>query len=253
MTFLASFRPTRVVLTTAILALVGCAAAASALAANARPDAAFGAFPGDPVSGETVRFVSYACDPDGRLSEQAWDLDGDGSFGDAFGPSASRAFQAGSRVVSLRVTDGEGAVAVRRRTVDVAPGRPEYLVPRPPPPLRLLSPFPVIRLAGRVTEFGVRVRRLSVRSAPVCSRVTVRCRGERCPWRSSTKVMGRRPLRFRKLERFLPAGVVLEVLVRKRDRIGRYTRWRLRGSRPPVRRDLCLRFEDRGGTRCPED
>lgn len=231
------------------VALLTCAAASSAVAANVRPDASFGAFPNEPVSGQTVNLVSYACDPDGRLVEQAWDLDGDASFDDAFGPSASRAFLAGSQVVGLRVTDNDRATAVRWRTLDVAPGQPEYALPRPfrPP---LLSPFPVVRLAGIVTETGVRVRLLAVR-APVCSRITVRCRGRGCPRRRSSKLAGRRSVRFPAFQRNLAAGVVLEVLVRKRDRIGKYTRFRVRLNRPPARRDLCLRFEDTQGTPCP--
>jgi hypothetical protein len=72
------------------------ACASSAFAANAGPDASFGFFPRDPVSGQTIRFVSYACDPDGRLAGQAWDLDDDGAFDDALGATASRRFLPGA-------------------------------------------------------------------------------------------------------------------------------------------------------------
>lgn len=237
---------------TAVMALGVGGATSPAFGADQRPDASFAPFPSDPVEGQPVRFVSYGCDPDGGRTEQAWDLDGDGLFDDAFGPSASRTFAAGSRRVSLQVTDNEGRVAVRRRTLVVAPGRPDYVLPEPSG-TRLLSPFPIVRLAGRVSAEGLRVRRLTVRSAPVCSRITVRCRGGGCPRRRSKTVMGRRPVRFRAFERNLAAGVVLEVLIRKKDRIGKYTRFRLRESRAPARRDLCLRYEDRRGTRCPQD
>jgi hypothetical protein len=237
-------------LTATGLGLLTCATGSTALAANVRPDASFGVFPTEPVAGQTVRLVSYGCDPDGRLDEQAWDLDGDGRFDDAFGPSASRSFQVGSPVVGLQVTDEEGATAVRWRTLEVGP-RPQYPVPRPfrPP---LLSPPPVVTLAGRVTGSRIRVRLLAVR-APVCSRITVRCRGRGCPWRRSSKLMGRKRVRFPALQRELAAGVVLEVLVRKQDRIGRHTRFRMRANRPPARRDLCLGFRDRRGTPCRPD
>jgi hypothetical protein len=231
--------------------MLGGSSAAAGPAPNALPDASFGFFPSDPVAGQTVTFVSYTCDPDGQLAEQAWDLDGDGSFDDALGGVAAGAFAAGSHLVGLQVTDREGALAVRSRTLAVAPGRPEYALPRPfKPPL--LSPFPVVRLAGVLTRTGARVRRLSVR-APVCSRVTVRCRGRSCPRRRSSKLMGRRRMRFDVFERRLRAGTTLEVLVSKRDRIGKYTRFRIRRGRPPRRLDRCLRFGDTRGTPCPRD
>ena len=84
---------------------------AASTAFGAPPDASFATFPTDPVAGQTVRFVSYACDPDGGSIEQAWDLDGDGIFNDGFGPAASRAFRAGSPAVGLRVIDDEGSAA----------------------------------------------------------------------------------------------------------------------------------------------
>jgi hypothetical protein len=216
-----------------------------------RPDASFGFFPRDPVSGQTVRLVSYACDPDGSLAEQAWDLDNDGSFDDGLGREITRSFPGGSHVVSLRVTDRKGAVAVGARRIDVTPGAPEYVIPRPIA-TPLLSPFPVVRLSGRVIGSRTRIGLLTVR-APVCSRVTVRCRGRSCPVRRSTKLMGRKTLRLRRFERRLRAGMRLEVLISKRDRVGKFTRFVIRRDRPPQRLDRCLRFGDNRGSRCPSD
>ena len=71
--------------------------------------------------------------------------------------------------------------------------------------------------------------------------------------RRSTRVIGRKAIRFRTFERVYTPGSVLEVLVRKRDRIGKYTRLLMREGRPPMRQDLCLRFEANRGTRCPSD
>ena len=248
----AGLRRRRVAALTATgLAILTGAAASTALAANVRPYASFGVFPNDLFSGETVRLVSYGCDPDGRLAEQAWDLDGDGRFDDARGTSATRTFRVGSPVVGLRVTDQDGAAAVRWRTLEVGPRPPEYSLPQPfSPPL--LNPPPIVRLAGRFTDTGVRVQVLSVR-APVCSRITVRCRGRSCPWRRSNRVMGRKTVRFPALQRELAAGVVVEVFVRKQDRIGKYTHFRIRRNRPPARRDLCLGFRDARPRPCPPD
>ena len=49
----------------------------------------------------------------------------------------------------------------------------------------------------------------------------------------------------------LRAGATLELLVSKRDRIGKYTRFRIRRGRAPQRFDTCLRFGATRGTRCP--
>ncbi len=109
----------------------------------------------------------------------------------------------------------------------------------------------MIRLAGRLTERGARIRLLTV-DAPVCSRATLRCRGRGCPVRRATRVFGRKPIHFRAIERKrLRAGVRLEVLVSKRDRIGKYTRFRIRRNRAPARFDTCLRFGDQTGSACP--
>ena len=230
------------------LVLASVAAASTALGANARPDASFGVFPSDPVSGQTVRFVSYACAPDGRLAEQAWDLDGDDVFDDAFGRTASRVFAPGEARVGLRVTDDEGATATRRRDLTLGPA-PDYFVPTP---FRapLLSPFPVVRLTGTLTADGVRIRLLAVRAA-ICSRISVRCRGRSCPFRRHTRLAGRKRVRFPTLRRQLVAGVVLEIFVRKRDRIGKHTSFRIRANRPPLRRDRCLRPGRSRPVRCP--
>ena len=233
----------------ATLALLG-VWSSPASAANALPDASFGVFPSNPVSGQTVRLVSYACDPDGYLFDQVWDLDGDGLFDDAFGREVTTTFDAGSHTVGHQASDLTGAEATSSQLVEVAPGQGESLIPPPfnPP---LLSPSLVIRLAGRLTERGAFVRLLTV-DAPVCSRATLRCRGRGCPVRRATRVFGRRPIHFRAIERKrLRAGVQLEVLVSKRDRIGKYTRFRIRRNRAPARFDTCLRFGDQTGSACP--
>ena len=227
------------------------ACAGGAAAANDRPDAGFGLFPPNPVSGQTVRFVSYACDPDGKLAKQAWDLDDDGSFDDALGRKPSTSFAAGRHRVRLRVTNRQGVTATRSRIVDVAPGSPDYVDPfsfEPP----LLSPFPVVRLSGSVSGARTRINVLSVR-APVCSKATVLCTGEDCPFRRSTKLTGRGPTRFPGAQRGLLAGNTVKVIVTKRDRIGKFTSFRLRANRAPKRLDRCARFGSSRGIRCPRN
>jgi hypothetical protein len=208
-----------------------------------------------------VTFISYSEDPDGDIVDQSWDLDEDGIFDDATGPIAIHSFSlAGETTVRLRVTDDRGAAATRSLTVLVREGPggstgppaspsntqssagpaplPKPLSAATPPP-SLLSPFPIVRLVGSVTPLGTRITLLSV-SAPKGSRASVRCRGRACPVKRAERIVGRRPVRFPVLERLMPGSVVLEVLVHRGDRIGKYTRLKLRGGRRPRRADGCL-------------
>ena len=240
------FRPSRSAV--AVVALLAWPAAA--IAADQIPDADFSVTPDDPRAGQEVRFESSSCDPDGRLIRQAWDLDGDGAFDDALGPVATRTFAvAGSHSVGVEVTAAGGATDQRRRTVMVDT---EYALPRPDSD-RLMSPYPVVRLAGRLTVNGARIRLLSVSRAPKCAVVRVSCRGRSCPARSVTRFKGRGPLRFRRFQRRLRAGAVLTVRVSKGDTIGKYTQFLIREGRAPRRRDRCLRPGESRGSACPRD
>jgi hypothetical protein len=197
-----------------------------------------------------VTFVSYSDDSDGRLIVQAWDLDGDGFFNDATGAVVTRRFSVpGQQTVTLRVTDEDGAASTASVTVVVrdqstgsaaGPSRPSSPTLSGPPPLpKLLSPFPIVRLAGSVTQAGTDIDLLTVR-APKGSRALVRCRGKGCPIRRTEKVVRRSPLRVRGVERLVPAGAVMEVLVSRGDRVGKFTRFKFRQNRRPVRSDGCL-------------
>lgn len=239
-------RPSRSAVT--VLALLAWPAAA--LAADQAPDASFSFSPDDPQAGQQVRFESSSCDPDGRLVSQAWDLDGDGAFDDAEGPSATRTFAApGAHRVGLEVTAVGGETDRSRRTVSVDT---VYALPRPDRD-RLMSPYPVVRLAGRLTPTGARVRLLSVSRAPKCAVVAVSCRGRSCPARRVTRFVGRRALRIRRFERRLRAGTVLTVRISKGDSIGKLTQFRIRSGKAPRRRDRCLRPGETRGSACPQD
>ena len=225
---------------------------------NAPPEVAFTVSPGEPLAGDQVTLVSTSEDAEGRLVEQAWDLDGDGDFNDASGASVSGMFtSAGRHSVALRVTDADGASSTQVRAITVrAPDTARGVagtdpgVTPPAPFLKLMSPFPVVRLAGEVVGTGARIQTLSVR-APAGAQVLVRCRGGRCPESRLTKLSGRKPVRFRSLERFLPAGTKLVVLVRRGDQIGKYTSFQIRRGRVPKRTDGCLFPGAAAGVRCP--
>ena len=113
-----------------------------------------------------------------------------------------------------------------------------------------MSPFPVVRLAGEVVGTGARIQTLSVR-APAGAQVLVRCLGGRCPESRLTKLSGRKPVRFRSLERFLPAGTRLVVLVRRGDQIGKYTRFQMQRGRVPSAPTAASSPVQRMKVRCP--
>jgi hypothetical protein len=109
-----------------------------------------------------------------------------------------------------------------------------------------LSPFPVVRIAGRITRRGTRVRLLRV-NAPVGTKISVRCTGRGCPFRKQVRTVsasaGSRAavnVRVRRLERLLLPGVRVRVYVTKPGAFGKYTRFRFRAGKPPARTDDCL-------------
>jgi len=124
-----------------------------------------------------------------------------------------------------------------------APAPPAEPAPAPQaaPPVavapRLIEPFPVVRIVGRVLGRGVRVSRLSVR-APRDARILVRCEGRSCP--RATTYRSRANTRLRRFERYLAAGTRLSVRVTSGDAVGKHTLFLVRRGRPPERSDRCL-------------
>ena len=103
---------------------------------------------------------------------------------------------------------------------------------------QVLSPFPVVRLRGRVYPDGVRITLFTVR-APAASRVSAYCKGSSCPRKRVRMRAGRRIVRVRQFERRLRGGTVLTIYVTKAGFIGKYTRFRIMNGRPPARVDRC--------------
>lgn len=237
--------------------------------ADMPPLAAFAFTPASPVAGQPVTFTSSSTDPDGSVAAQAWDLNGDGSFTDAAGGVATRAFPAGQYMVALRVTDDRGVSTTAFQTVSVrgappppdaaAPAQPAASAPSvnplgspPSPGLLLLSPFPVVHIRGRIFGSAVHIDVLSVR-APGGAMVRVRCRGRGCP-RRTVAVRARstgRAVRLRRLEHRYAPGAVLEVFVTERGLIGKYVRFTIRRGRAPSRVDLCVAPGAKRPSRCP--
>jgi PKD repeat protein len=198
---------------------------ATVTVANRGPVADFTFTPAEPVAGQTVSLASTSADPDGTLPSQTWDLDNNGVFDNASGPSASfTPTAAGSYPVAIQVLDDRGAAATASKTVVVAraaqsdPPRPpgqqpddsghghsddsehghsdgqsDDSAPAPPvavapAPLRWLEPFPVVRIRGQTTQSGVLLTLLTVR-APSGARAELRCAGRGCPERRVQKLI----------------------------------------------------------------
>jgi hypothetical protein len=214
-----------------------------------RPTASFQFSPANPTVGETVTFTSTSQPAPGeQITKYEWALDNTGGFDDFDGPTASWSFgAAGTYVVRLRVRQSNG-----RQAQTVA----EVTVTVPSPPTSgdggtttdpggqtaaptLMSPFPVIRIAGTVLPRGARVRILSVRS-PRGARIRARCGGSGCPVRLVARTSRTGFVRLRRFERRLRAGITIEIFVRRAGRIGKYTRFLIRAGRPPARVDRCL-------------
>jgi PKD repeat protein len=212
--------------------------------ASPLPVAQFAVSPVRPRVGQQVSLRSFSYDVDGSIVSHRWDLDGDGEFEDNIsGRTAFTVFaRAGTRIVRLQVRDSDGGVQTETQEILVK----RQAVSNP----SLINPFPVTRLAGSVYQRGVRVRILEVRTPPR-SRVVVRCDGESCPAEKLAKISKRKPVRFKGMTRFLRAGTVIKVSVRRSGQIGKYTRWLIRGGKLPKRKDLCLYPGKAKGRRCP--
>jgi hypothetical protein len=100
-----------------------------------------------------------------------------------------------------------------------------------------LRPFPVIRIRGFFARRGARITLLSVRG-PRLAHVNVRCSGQGCPVRTLT--LPTADTRIHRFERFLRAGILLQLRVTRPGRIGTYTSFLIRSRRAPLRTDRCL-------------
>ena len=201
----------------------------------ASPVASFTWLPSAPHVGEQVTLASDSIAPAVPLTGYAWSL-GAGEPFRAGTPTLLTSFsKPGAETVRLQVTDALGRTSVATETIEVHHQA-----------LSLMAPFPVVRIAGRETEAGVKLSLLTV-EAPVTAKVTVRIRRTKGKATSVSRVAtaaraGRATalLSFPRFARAIPAGSVLEVLVSKAEQIGKLTRLIPRHGKLPTRQDLCL-------------
>lgn len=204
---------------------------------SAPPLASFKWFPSTPVVGEPVSLASSSTDETSPLATFAWALASNAAF-KVGKPVLTTTFTTpGDHVVRLRVTAVDGLSSVATATVHVTR-----------PPLALMAPFPVIRIAGVLTSSGVNLSLITAQ-VPPGARVRVTCRGRGCPTASESRLVvssnGKRKagmvvVAFRRFERSLAAGVILEIKISKPGRIGKYTRFMIRRGKLPTRVDGCI-------------
>jgi hypothetical protein len=212
------------------------------------PTASFHWFPTEPQTGESISLVSSSSDLVSPINGFAWALPSDGLFHPG-GPLLTTTFSTpGAHVVRLRVTAADGLSSTVAQTIQVSS-----------PPLALMLPFPIVRIAGRVTRGGANLSLLAAQ-APIGSLVTVTCHGRGCPRAFEGRVAASRRkgvttgsvlLAFRRFERSLRAGVVLEVRVAQLGEVGKYTRFQIRRNQLPARYDSCLGSLNLSPIACP--
>jgi hypothetical protein len=197
---------------------------------NRPPAAAISYAPLAPLSGDSITLASTSADPDGPIVSQDWDLDGDGAFDDAQGPTASASFSAaGGHPVALLVTDRDGAAGVATVMIPVRARPPDAI-----------SPFPLVRIVGSFGARGIRIEQLVI-TAPDGARVEIRCRGRGCPFKKLIRAPKPQTVRVRRFaRRTLRPGAVVQVWVTRPGEIGKYTRLRIRKGKRPTRVDRCL-------------
>jgi glucose/arabinose dehydrogenase/PKD repeat protein len=122
-------------------------------AANQPPTAVSAASPSNGPVPLTVSFDGTgSSDPEGRPLSYSWDLNGDGTFGDATGSTASYTYTAaGVYHPSLRVTDDQGATDTDSVTVTVGNTAPSAVIDSPPSSLTWKVGDP-IAFAGHATD-----------------------------------------------------------------------------------------------------
>jgi hypothetical protein len=199
------------------------------------PAASFTWFPAAPKTGENVSLVSSSTDMASPITGFAWSLAGTGVFQTGKSLLTTSFTTPGSHVVRLRVSAANGSTSIATETIPVSSV-----------PLVLMQPFPIVRIAGSETLSGVNLRLLTAQ-APAGARITVSCQGRGCPAKTVSQVAvaskkkgGTPVIEFRRFERALKAGVILEIRISKAGEIGKFTRFTVRRNKLPERGDACL-------------
>ncbi len=185
----------------------------------------------------------------------------------SFGPCSSATSHGVTQILAdgaytfrVRGTDAAGNATTATRSFTVSTGAATPPTGPPAPVIaaspRLLSPFPLVRLAGGLTRLGVKVDTLTVRGprgALVRVRVQPRCaKKARCPAKTGSATVGKKGIaRFKRLELSYRAGTTIEIRVSQGALVGKYTRFVVRRGKAPKRQDQCLMPGAKRGSACP--
>lgn len=210
---------------------------------HAPPTASFTWFPQFPHTGEVVSVVSNSSDLYSPIATLAWALEGD-PFQPGESVFTTTFTTPGQHVVRLRVTAADGLSGAVVKTIQVTSPRPS-----------LMLPFPIVRIAGTNTNAGARLKLITVQ-VPAGAHITVACKGRGCPRKPESRVVSSRKrgvvlVEFRRFERLVGAGSVLEIRIWKPGEIGKYTRFQIRKSGLPQRSDSCLNPSNTKPMVCP--
>jgi hypothetical protein len=185
----------------------------------------------------------------------------------SFGPCSSGTSHGVTQILAdgaytfrVRGSDVAGNLATATQSFTVSTGAkppaPQPLPPATPSSPRLLSPFPLVRLAGGLTGLGVKVNALTVRAprgALVRVRIQPRCaKKARCAAKLGRATVGKKgAVRFKRLEHGYRAGTTIEIRVSQGTFVGKYTRFVVRRGKAPKRQDKCLMPGAKRGSKCP--
>ncbi len=200
------------------------------------PAASFKWIPADPQAGELVTLASNSSAGSSPIASYAWSLAGNSVFTRGESTLTTSFATPGWHTVQLQVTDADGLSSTVAEKVAVATAT----VP-------LMQPFPVVRMAGSFTTSGARISLLAA-LAPVGANVTITCHGKGCPTKSQAFVAtagaksksGTVEITFKRFERYLRSGVVMEIWISKHGQIGKFTRFVIRRDKSPTRVDQCV-------------
>jgi hypothetical protein len=210
---------------------------------HAPPTASFTWFPPLPHTGEAVSVVSNSSDPYSPIATLAWGLESD-----PFKPG-------GGVFITTFTTPGQHAVRLRVTAADGLSGTVIKTIPVSSPPASLMQPFPIVRIAGANTKAGARLKLITVQ-APAGAHITVACKGRGCPRKPESRVASSHKrgvvlVEFRRFERLVGAGSVLEIRIWKPGEIGKYTRFQIHKTGLPQRSDSCLNPSGTKPMTCP--